>query len=98
MWSKIIALIALVGYVYCEDLRSDISCKWFDDKNEPNYRSCVLTNVCYLNKKWTFFDENPNRKFDLLPVRVGTYDTSPEFKIDQVPPFQIHSYPRSNQI
>lgn len=82
---RINCLILICIIVACEGIVSEIECKSFS-KDEPNYRSCVLSNVCYINKKWTFFDEsNPKRTFEKLPLNVGTYDSSPKFNIDQVP-------------
>jgi hypothetical protein len=80
--SSLLLIAFIIGFG--EAVVSEITCKIYD-KNEPNYRSCVLTNVCYINRKWTFFNENGNQRFDdQLPVNSGTYDSSPKFNIEQV--------------
>ena len=83
-------ILSTIILVLCEEpfgekkeLTSTIKCKSYA-KDEPNYRSCTLTNICYLDGKWTFFDSDKTKKFDGLPVNVGTYDSSYKWNIDQV--------------
>jgi hypothetical protein len=38
-----------------------------------------------MNKKWVYFArDEEDLKFESLPLHIGTYESSPQFKIDSV--------------
>ncbi len=88
-WSIIILscfVSAAVGTADETDIKetfSTISCKSYA-QDSPNYRSCSLQNICYMKAKWTFFSQDEWKLKEMLPVNIGTYDSSNKFNLDSV--------------
>lgn len=88
---KALILLTVISFIiYCNgtsvygDTYSSLKCMTYA-QNKPNYRTCILRNVCNIEGKWTMFlHESAKINMDGLPVNLGTYDSSPQFKIDQV--------------
>lgn len=60
----------------------------FYNEDVPHFRTCKFSNICYINNSWIWIFDNSTKKENLKSpeyewVNLGTYSSSPIFKISK---------------